>query len=122
MPSCTSATIIVLRVPPRASDVRLRYHAVSGLPFLVAGSFASGGPHIEKERHRHGNQDDRPAVVDERERAERPTLVGERTRILNRLKANLARLGIRGFRPNLAQASSRLETLRTPEGVAISAV
>ena len=40
------------------------------------------------------------------------------TRIINRLKANLARLGIRDFRPNLAQASSRLEALRTPEGAA----
>ena len=28
-----SATIIVLRVPPRASAVRIRYHALSGLPF-----------------------------------------------------------------------------------------
>jgi len=50
---------------------------------------------------------------------EREGLVGERTRIVNRLKANLARLGIRGFRPNLAHASSRLETLRTPEGAAV---
>jgi transposase len=46
-------------------------------------------------------------------------LVEERTRIPNRLKANLARLGIRGFRPNLARAPSQLEALRTPEGVAI---
>jgi transposase len=45
-------------------------------------------------------------------------LVEERTRIINRLKANLARLGIRNFRPNLAQASSRLEALGTPEGAA----
>jgi len=44
---------------------------------------------------------------------ERQTLVGERTRILNRLKANLARLGIRGFRPNLARAQGRLEVLST---------
>src|SRR5262245_56014451 len=50
---------------------------------------------------------------------ERQSLVGERTRIINRLKANLARLGIRGFRANLAQASGRLEALRTPEGAAI---
>ena len=38
---------------------------------------------------------------------------------MNRVKANLARLGIRGFRPSLAQASRQLETLRTPEGVAV---
>jgi transposase len=50
---------------------------------------------------------------------ERKTLVGERTRIFNRLKANLARLGIRGFRPNLARAQSQLATLRTPQGIAI---
>jgi transposase len=50
---------------------------------------------------------------------ERQTLVGERTRILNRLKANLARLGIRGFRPNLARAQGQLEALRTPDGTAI---
>ena len=41
--------------------------------------------------------------------------------IINRLKANLARLGIRSFRPNLAQASNRLEALRTPEGSAVPA-
>jgi transposase len=50
---------------------------------------------------------------------ERQTLVGERTRILNRLKANLARLGVRGFRPNLVRAPSQLEALCTPEGVAM---
>lgn len=63
-----------------------------------------------------------PTLEDEdarRPSRERETLVAERTRILNRLKANLARLGIRGFRPNLARAASQLETLRTPEGVAI---
>jgi transposase len=63
-----------------------------------------------------------PALEDEdarRPSRERQVLVGERTRIVNRLKANLARLGIRGFRPNLARAPSQLETLRTPEGVAI---
>src|SRR6201993_1534378 len=51
----------------------------------------------------------------------RQRLGGEHTRIINRLKANLARLGIRSFRPNLAQASNRLEALRTPEGSAIPA-
>src|SRR3954462_908355 len=47
---------------------------------------------------------------------ERESLVGERTRILNRIKANLARLGIRGFKPTLRDAAERLDTLRTPEG------
>ena len=63
-----------------------------------------------------------PTVEDEDARRpgrERQILVEERTRIINRLKANLARLGIRGFRPNLARAPGQLEALRTPEGVAI---
>ena len=47
---------------------------------------------------------------------ERESLVGERTRIVNRIKATLARLGIRGFKPTLRDAAERLDTLRTPEG------
>jgi transposase len=50
---------------------------------------------------------------------ERETLVGERTRIINRLKAALARLGIRGFKPQLRKALQRLDALRTPEDVPI---
>ena len=50
---------------------------------------------------------------------ERESLVGERTRIVNRIKANLARLGIRGFKPTGRGASERLEALRTPEGAAL---
>src|SRR4029077_9265252 len=65
-----------------------------------------------------------PTLADEdakRPGRERQSLVGERTRIINRLKANLARVGIRNFRPNLAHASNRLEALRTPEGSAVPA-
>src|SRR4051795_6809494 len=40
---------------------------------------------------------------------ERETLVGEQTRIINRMKAALARLGIRGFKPELRKAPQRLE-------------
>ena len=47
---------------------------------------------------------------------ERESLVGERTRVVNRMKATLARLGIRGFKPTLRHAAERLDTLRTPEG------
>ena len=47
---------------------------------------------------------------------ERDTLVGEHTTIINRMKATLARLGIRGFNPKLKKAPERLEHLRTPEG------
>src|SRR5271170_4480278 len=50
---------------------------------------------------------------------ERESLVGERTRIINRMKAALIRLGIRGFKPELLKASQRLEALRTPEATAI---
>jgi len=48
---------------------------------------------------------------------ERESVVGERTRIINRMKAALARFGVRGFKPELRHASVRLETLRTPENV-----
>jgi transposase len=60
-----------------------------------------------------------PTIEDEHARRpsrERQSLVNERTRVVNRIRANLARLGIRGFRPTLAQASEQLMTLRTPEG------
>ena len=57
----------------------------------------------------------------EQEDAKRPSreregLVGERTRIVNRMKGALARLGVRGFKPTLRGASERLEALRTAEG------
>jgi transposase len=50
---------------------------------------------------------------------ERDTLVGEHTTIINRIKATLARLGIRNFDPKLEKSPDRLEQLRTPEGEAI---
>ena len=50
---------------------------------------------------------------------EREVLVGERTRIVNRMKGTLARLGIRGFKPTLRRAPEHLETLRTAEGVTL---
>lgn len=46
---------------------------------------------------------------------ERENLIGERTRIINRMKAALIRLGIRGFKPELLKAPQRLDALRTPE-------
>jgi transposase len=46
---------------------------------------------------------------------ERETLVAERTRLVNRMKGALARLGIRGFKPTLRGAPERLEALRTPD-------
>jgi transposase len=50
---------------------------------------------------------------------ERENLVGEKTRIINRMKGMLARLGIRGFKPELRRAREKLAALRTPEGVAL---
>jgi transposase len=50
---------------------------------------------------------------------ERENLVGERTRIINRMKSDLARLGIRGFKPQLRKAPQLIEALRTPEDVPI---
>ena len=47
---------------------------------------------------------------------ERETLVGERTRIVNRMKASLVRFCIRNFKPTLRKAPERLNALCTPEG------
>lgn len=47
---------------------------------------------------------------------ERECLVGERTRIINSVKAGLLRLGIRDFNPALRRSVKQLETLVTPEG------
>jgi transposase len=53
---------------------------------------------------------------DKRPHRERDTLVGKHTSSINRIKATLARLGIRNFDPKLEKAPDRLEELRTPEG------
>jgi transposase len=50
---------------------------------------------------------------------ERESLTGEKTRIVNRMKSALARLGIRGFKPELRKAPQKLAALTTPEGVAL---
>jgi transposase len=60
-----------------------------------------------------------PTLKDEdakRPNRERESLVGEQSRIVNRMKAALIRLGIRGFNPKLKRAAGRLDSLRTPEG------
>src|SRR5437588_10668822 len=59
-----------------------------------------------------------PTIAEEdakRPNRERECLVGERTRIVNRMKGTLARLGIRTFKPTLRKAAERLATLHTPE-------
>ena len=48
-----------------------------------------------------------------RSNREHQTLVKERTRLINRMKSTMARLGIRGFKPALRNAAKRLESLRT---------
>jgi transposase len=60
-------------------------------------------PTIEEEDARRPNR-------------ERENLVVERTRIVNRMKATLARFGIGSFRPILRKAEDKLNTLRTAEG------
>jgi transposase len=63
-----------------------------------------------------------PTIAEEdakRPNRERECLVGERTRIVNRMKGTLARLGIRNFKPTLRKAAERLATLHTPEGSAL---
>ena len=57
----------------------------------------------------------------EEEDAKRPNrehekLVGDRTRIVNRMKSTLARLGIRWFKPTLRKAEEKLSELHTAEG------
>jgi transposase len=47
---------------------------------------------------------------------ERECLVAEQSRLINRMKSTLVRLGIRGFNPKLKGAARRLEEMRTPEG------
>jgi len=65
-----------------------------------------------------------PTLEDEdakRPNREREILVRERSRIVNRIKATLARLGVRNFKPGLRKAMEQLETLCTPEGVPLQA-
>jgi transposase len=52
---------------------------------------------------------------------ERETLVNDRSRIINRMKSALARLGIRGFKPHLRRAPERLACLQTAEGTSLPA-
>ena len=61
-----------------------------------------------------------PTIAEEdakRPNRERDCLVGERTRIVNRIKSTLVRLGIRNFKPTLRKAAERLATMHTPEGM-----
>jgi transposase len=60
-----------------------------------------------------------PTLAEEdakRPNRERECLVKERTRLVNRMKGALARLGIRNFKPTLRNAAEHLAALYTPEG------
>ena len=60
-----------------------------------------------------------PTIAEEdakRPNRERECLVKERTRLVNRMKGTLARLGIRNVRPTLRNAAEHLAALSTPEG------
>lgn len=52
---------------------------------------------------------------------EHQTLVKECGRIVSRMKATMARLGVRGFNVKLRKALEKLAGLRTPEGVGLPA-
>lgn len=63
-----------------------------------------------------------PTIEEEdakRANRERETLVRERSRIINRMKACLTRFGVRTFRPTLRKTPEQLRRLRTPEGVSL---
>ena len=47
---------------------------------------------------------------------EREKLIAERTRLVNRMKAALARHGVRNFNPKLKKAPERLADVRMPDG------
>jgi len=51
---------------------------------------------------------------DKRANREHQTLVGERTRLINRMKGAMTRLGVRNFKPTLRNAAEYLPNLRTP--------
>ena len=60
-----------------------------------------------------------PSIAEEDARRpgrEREALVSEATRIVNRVKSALVRLGIRNFNPTLKKAAEKLAELRLPDG------
>ena len=73
---------------------------------------------------RHCSMASIPSLAEEdakRPSREQEKLSADRSRIVNKMKAALVRLGIRGVNVNLRKAAERLEELRTPEGLAIPA-
>jgi transposase len=106
-----SASVAVSREPRRAKTDRLDTEML----IRVFLGWLRGEP-------RHCKMVAIPTLEEEdarRPSREREILVGERTRIINRMKAALVRLGIRGFKPGLLTAPQKLDALRTPEETAI---
>jgi transposase len=61
-----------------------------------------------------------PTIAEEdakRPHRERESLVKERTRTINRVKAILTQFGVRNFKPALRKAAEKIAEVRTPEGV-----
>jgi transposase len=68
---------------------------------------------------RHCSMAPIPTVAEEdarRPNRERENLVAEQTRLVNRMKAMLARFGIRAFKPTLRHADRQIASLCTAEG------
>src|SRR3954468_18954766 len=83
-----------------------------------------GGPkellHLDQvAKAQDGLQGRDPSIGAQHEQAIVARLFGERTRIVNRIKAALAHLGVRGFKPTLRNAMQHLDALRTPEGTGL---
>jgi transposase len=71
---------------------------------------------------KHCSMAEIPSLEEEdakRPHREREQFVHRRTGCINRMKATLVRLGIRGLNPKLRNAPQKLATLRTPEGCPI---
>jgi transposase len=61
-----------------------------------------------------------PTIAEEdakRPHRERESLVKERTRTINQMKAILTQFGVRNFKPALRKATEKIADVRTPEGV-----
>src|SRR5215831_15778610 len=69
--------------------------------------------------HRRAKTDRLDTADAKRPTREHESLVGERTRVVNRMKATLVRLGTTGFNVKLRKAAEKLAALRTPEGAPI---
>jgi transposase len=58
-----------------------------------------------------------PTIDAKRPHRERESLVKQRTRTINRMKAILTQFGVRNFKPVLRKAAKKIDAVRTPEGV-----